>query len=240
MSRRRKKRDLPGLAALCALITLWICAIMLPKAAQDQSAVSVRETRPTLILDPGHGGMDGGASAQDGTYESRINLEIALRTRDLCRLLGVPVTMTREKEDLDYPEKLTTVAGRKRWDTRDRVERIDRVENGILLSVHQNYYPSAGPCGAQVFYAGDDISRSLAELIQLSLQTKLMPENRRGAEPVSRNVYIMNHVRCPAVLVECGFLSNPREAALLQEEGYQIRIAAVLSGSFLRFTEGMI
>ncbi len=239
MSGKRKKGDRAGFTALCALITVWICAIILPKENVSSRTETMKELRRTsvLIIDPGHGGMDGGASAADGAAESRINLEISLRTRDLCRFFGVPVVMTRVSEDLDYPPEAATVAARKRWDTRDRVARIDRVENGVLLSIHQNYYPSSKPRGAQVFYASDDLSRFLAQTIQLAFQEHLMPENRRVAAPVSRDVYIMNHVHCPAVLVECGFLSHPREAALLREEGYQIRLAAVLSGSFLRFTE---
>lgn len=242
MSGKRKKRDRAGIAALCALITLWICAIILPKESGAARTETIKDLggAVVLILDPGHGGMDGGASAADGTTESRLNLEIALRTRDLCRFFGVPVVMTRVSEQLDYPPEATTIAARKRWDTRDRVERIDRVANGVLLSIHQNYYPSSSPRGPQVFYASDDVSRALAQTIQAACREHLLPESRRVAAPISRDVYIMNHVHCPAVLVECGFLSHPREAALLREESYQIRLAAVLSGSFLRFTEETI
>lgn len=241
MSRQRKKTDYAGLAALCALLTIWICAIILPKENEpDIFSATTLEHNPeaVLIIDPGHGGLDGGASTAGGIPESQINWSISLRLRDLSFFLGMPVTMTRDKEEIEYPPELTTIAARKRWETRARVEKINGCPGGMLLSIHQNFYPAAGPWGAQVLYSADERSRPWGELTQESLRVCLTPENRRVAVPASREIYIMNHVHRPAILVECGFLSNSREAALLLSDGYQIRLAAVLAESFLRFTEG--
>ena len=147
--------------------------------------------------------------------------------------------MTRDGEDLDYPPELTSIAACKRWDTRRRVETIESFDNAVLMSVHQNYYPGSGPSGPQVLYASGESSRRFGEQTQDLLTRHLAPENRRVAVPVSDDVYIMNHVHCPAILVECGFLSNPREAELLGRESYQIKLAMVLAESFLLFTEGI-
>ena len=240
MPRRWKKTDRAGLAALCALLSIWFYAIMSPKEAPSdilRASLEDRRMSETLIVDPGHGGLDGGASTAGGTPESRFNWEISLRLRDLSRFLGIPVTMTRDMEGIDYPAELSTIAARKRWDTRARVEMINGVPNGELVSIHQNFYPAAGPWGAQVLYAAGESSRRLGEQTQEALRAYLTPENRRVAVPAARDIYIMTHVQCPAILVECGFLSHPREAALLATDGYQIRLAAVLAGSFLQFTE---
>jgi len=222
------------------LLTVWIYAIISPKEdPSDILGASLEEPGPseTLIVDPGHGGLDGGASTAEGIPESRFNWEISLRLRDLSRFLGIPVIMTRDTEDIDYPAELSTISARKRWDTRARVEKINSVPGGVLFSIHQNFYPAAGPRGAQVLYAAGESSRRLGEQTQEALRAYLAPENRRVAEPAALDIYIMSHVQCPAILVECGFLSHPREAAMLAADGYQIRLAAVLAGSFLQFTE---
>ena len=238
MSYRRKTKDLDELLALFALLSIWICAIISPKnqavpAADYQSGAC----RPVLIIDPGHGGMDGGASAPDGVKESEINLSIALRLRDLSALMGLPVRMTRESEELDYPPEITSIAERKRWDTRRRCEEINAINDGFLISIHQNYYPSSAPHGAQVLYSPGVDSRLWAQRAQSELSASLCPNHRRLAVPAEENIYIMNHIQCPAILVECGFLSNPGEAQALQDAGYQLRLAAILANCALELTE---
>lgn len=239
MRRKRNKTDEAGLLVLCALLCIWICAIILPVKSESipVEARTVQGPLPVLIIDPGHGGLDGGASTADGVPESRFNLEIAGRLRDMASFLGISTYMTREGETLSYPEELKTIAACKRWDTRRRVEEINSIGNGVLMSIHQNAFPSSAPRGAQVIHAPDGESRRFGEATQAMLTEKLLPDNRRVAEPASRDLYILQHVRCPAILVECGFLSHPEEAARLAEEGYQIRLSAILAVSFLQFTE---
>ena len=106
--------------------------------------------------------------------------------------------------------------------------------DAVLLSVHQNTFTDEEYHGAQVFYAPTEGSQALAETMQEALRAALDPENSRQAKPIPDSVYLMNHVSCPAVLVECGFLSNPEEEALLRSADYQIRLAAVLAGVCLR------
>lgn len=228
-------------AALFTLSFLWICVIIHCVFLSDTDTQSVSadssEASPVLILDPGHGGADGGAVAPDGTVESELNLAVALRVRDLCAFLGVDTVMTRESEVLSYPPEAKTIAAMKKWDTRRRVEIAESMDSPIFLSIHQNIYPSAGPHGSQVLYAQNEPSRALAELLQNELTAALLPENRRVPVPAGKDIYILSHVRCTAVLVECGFLSNPQELSLLQSAEHQKKIASVLTACYLQFTE---
>lgn len=228
-------------AALFSLCFLWICVIIhtvyLWSLPTGEAASTAGTAAAVLLIDPGHGGADGGAVAPDGTAESRLNLAVSLRIRDLCAFLGVPAVMTRESEELSYPPEANSIAAMKRWDTKRRAEMADGYENAVFLSIHQNIYPTASPHGAQVLYAPGGPSRALAEAMQSALTAALLPENRRVAVPAGKDIYILSHTHCTAVLVECGFLSNPQELSLLKNSEYQKKIASVLTACYLQFTE---
>jgi len=199
-----------------------------------------RDAAPVIVIDPGHGGLDGGAVSVNGTAESEINWKTARRLRDLLAFFGMRTTMTRDRYEIDYPPEVAGIAQKKKWDTRHRAEIVNSVSSAVLLSIHQNYYPSAQPHGAQVLYAPDEISRRLGERIQDLIVQTLQPDNRRVAVPVRKDVYLMNHVGCPAVLLECGFLSNPTEAAAMETDAAQIKIAAVVSAAVYEFAGDVI
>ena len=224
------------------ILTAVLLFFMFPAIIQHVEASEASAKRApgdfVLVIDPGHGGLDGGATAADGTEESAINLAIALRLRSLCLFLGLPVRMTRTTEALDYPEAAETVREKKVWDQKRRVELINALDNAVLLSVHQNKYPDSRPSGSQVLYAKTAGSAELAALAHANLIAALCPENRRVAAPISEEIYLMREVRCPAILIECGFLSNPEEAALLKSGDYQLRIAAILAASSIQFLAG--
>ncbi len=186
----------------------------------------------TLIIDPGHGGADGGAVSVTGTYESTLNLDIALRARALAGLFGINCVMTRETQDIEYPEDAATIRAKKVADTHGRAELVNSIENAVLISIHQNKYTTSGPSGCQVFYAPTEGSPELAQRIQDTLR-QLSEKNGRGAVQIGRDVYILNHVSCPAVLVECGFVSNYAEAALLETPEYRLKLAALIIGSYV-------
>lgn len=191
--------------------------------------------RPVLVIDAGHGGLDGGAVAADGTVESEINLAIALRMQALARLFGQPSAMTRSRDVLDYPETASTTHAKKVWDQKQRVALINALPDAVLVSIHQNKYPDARPHGPQALYGKAEGSEALAALLQSELTRSLCPENRRVAAPISESIYLMKNIQCPAVLVECGFLSNPEEAARLASPDYQTQLALVLTASCLQF-----
>ena len=192
------------------------------------------EEGPVLVLDAGHGGEDGGAVSLTGAAESGINLAITLRVDQLLGFCGAPPVVLREEDVSLHDQGADTLREKKASDLRNRVQAVEQVGDAVLLSVHQNTFTDKKYHGAQVFYAPTEGSQALAETMQEALRAALDPENGRQAKPISDSVYLMNHVSCPAVLVECGFLSNPEEEALLRSADYQIRLAAVLAGVCLR------
>ena len=189
---------------------------------------------PVLVLDAGHGGEDGGAVSLTGVAESGINLAITLRVDQLLGFCGAPPVVLREEDVSLHDQGADTLREKKASDLRNRVQAVEQVGDAVLLSVHQNTFTDKKYRGAQVFYAPTEGSQALAETMQEALRAALDPENGRQAKPIPDSVYLMNHVSCPAVLVECGFLSNPEEEALLRSADYQIRLAAVLAGVCLR------
>ena len=222
----------PLLAALALVILLGKPSVTV--VSSDELAP------PVLVIDAGHGGADGGAVAADGTQEADINLDIALRLRAIAALCGTETRMTRESADIDYPPEAESIAQRKLADQRARLALIHETPGVLLLSIHQNFFSAAGPNGPQVFYGTEPGGEELAELIQTNLNAQLAPQNRRLAAPISDDIYLMKNAGCRAVLVECGFLSNPDELAQLQNGQYRLRLAALLFGSYLQYTRGVV
>ena len=192
-----------------------------------------------VVIDAGHGGEDGGAVARDGTVESHINLNIALKLEQMMRLYGVSCVMIRREDISIYDEGAATLREKKISDLKNRVDIVNAINDAILISIHQNTFASAKYCGAQTFYTDNEQSRLFAEKIQENLKSALDPENSRVAAAAPSGVYLLSHVNCPAVLVECGFLSNAQEAQKLIRDAYQIKIAAALTAAyFTRDTGG--
>ena len=177
--------------------------------------------------------------APNGTVEADINLQIALRARAIAELTGIEVVMTRDSPDIAYPDNATTIAERKKADQHQRAELIRKTDNAVLISIHQNCYPDRKPSGAQVLYAASDGSEALGTQIHDNLVAYLDPQNRRVAVPISEKIYLMREVKCPAVLVECGFLSNESECTKLKDGGYQTKLAAVIIASYLQYRQSL-
>lgn len=191
----------------------------------------------TLVIDAGHGGDDGGAVAADGTQEAELNLQISKRLQLLSALSGATTVMTRDSAEVRYPDTAKTIASRKVADQKQRVSLIRSIPNAVLISVHQNQFPTAQPHGAQVLYAATEGSRPLGEQIQQALVTTLDPENRRLADLISDEIYLTAQIACPAVLIECGFISNPAECQRLQTQEYQIKLAMTILSSYLQYEQ---
>ena len=202
------------------------------------SASEAREPL-TVALDPGHGGEDGGAVSPEGVEESGINLSIALRVRDLLRLTGRRVIMTRTEDVSIGDNRLDSVRARKSSDLRKRVEIVNNTENAVLLSVHQNSLPSSPVThGAQAFWNAREGGETLAKLIQSSLNAWINAGNEKRAYPMRSGVYLMEHAQAPGTLVECGFLSNAWETMKLTEAAYQKELAAAIAAGYLRYASG--
>ena len=190
------------------------------------------------VVDPGHGGEDGGAVSPEGVTESKLNLEIALRLNDLLRFTGQKTVMTRT-EDRSIHTQGDTIRARKASDIRNRVELVNALENGVLLSIHQNSLPSSPIThGAQVFWNRQEGGETLAQALQKALNDAVNIGNEKNSKRIPDTIYLMKHITPPAALIECGFLSNAKETRLLQESSYQIKLAAAVTAGCLRALAG--
>ena len=214
-----------------------LLATLLLSRAGTAVAVLARQTdpAPTVVLAPGHGGEDGGAVSVTGAHESGVNLEISLRLNDLLQLLGVRTRMVR-RTDVSVSTEGSTISQRKVSDIRNRVRLVEDTPNAVLVSIHQNQFSQSQYRGAQVFYAGTDGSRTLAQALQAQLAAQVNPKNHRECK-AARDIYLLEHVRCTAVLLECGFLSNPAEEALLRDADYQKKLAAAAACTIFTYLE---
>ena len=222
-----------ALVWVLALAAAWYGVFWPGRAAESFRPGGVEG--PVPVLDAGHGGEDGGAVSLTGTPESRINLAVTERLELLLALYGrAPVVLRREDVSLHDPSA-DTLKEKKASDLKNRAAMVEGTENGVLLSIHQNMYPDSRYHGAQVFYAPTGGSQEWAVYTQEVLRQALDPENTRQAKPIPDTVYLMNHITCPAILVECGFLSNPEEAGKLDTSDYQLQLAAALTGAWLQY-----
>ena len=206
-------------------------------SAQMEQGISVfhdEEGRKTLILDAGHGGFDGGAQAADGTAEQDINLSIAKDLYVLCGFFGESSTMTRWDENALNYETGRTIRENKEADIKARKTIADGIPNGVFLSIHLNQFEQMQYYGAQTFYSLKNSESSVyAEKIQESLICGIHNKNTRKAKPAPQTVYLMQHLDCPAVIVECGFLSNPEESQLLKTSEYQKKLALCIFSGYM-------
>ena len=228
-----KGRNKTALIIVAILLVAAIAISILGPKPEESSDAAGGMGDFTLVIDPGHGGIDGGAVAADGTKESDINLAIALKLRALAEFYALENVMTRQDDSSrSGPERYS-----EHEDLVSRADFVNASENPVLISIHQNCYPTGQPSGPQVLYAATESSESLGKLTHQNLIGCLYPGNRRVAEPASRKLYVLNHVSCPAILVECGFLSNPTDAANLQEEQYQNKLAFLITVSLMQYEE---
>ena len=191
------------------------------------------EREHTFIIDPGHGGVDGGATSVTGKLESAFNLEIGLRLNDLLSLLGYRTKLIRT-EDVSIYTKGETIAQKKMSDLKERVRICNETPGAILLSIHQNTFSDGKYSGAQVFYAATEGSEVLAKDLQKNLVHTLNPGSNRQAKKAA-GVYLMEHIECPGVLIECGFLSNVQEEGKLRSAEYQKELVCVIAATAANF-----
>ena len=190
----------------------------------------------TLVIDPGHGGIDSGAIGADGTKESDINLAIGLKLRAMAELYGQDNTLIRQ----DDSTKCDSEEYSEHRDLECRTELTQAQLNPVYVSIHQNDFPTGQPSGPQVIYAAGEGSEELGTITHANLLRMLSPDCRRVAEPATKRLYILSHLECPAILVECGFVSNPTELENLKKPSYQISLAATIMGSYLQYMQNTV
>lgn len=236
---------IPLLLACIALLALAACVLggsptarEVDRSAAEAVGEAVGEAPPIVcvVIDAGHGGEDGGASSASGVVEKEINLSVALALRDLFEAAGVPVVMTRTEDILLYDrgvnfqgrKKMLDLAARRLVAEKTAADTALSGGTALFVSIHMNAFPQPQYSGMQVWYSkGDPRSAEIAEAIQTA-SAVLMPHNRRKTKAAGSGIYLLDRIQSPAVLAECGFLSNPEEAARLARADYQNALAVLL------------
>ncbi len=229
-----EKRLIP----LSALYCLTLGGLLLAMIWGSRAITVISESLPVvreycIVIDAGHGGVDGGATSCTGILESQFNLEISLRLNDLLHFLGYETVMIRT-EDISVYTEGTTIAQKKISDLKQRLRIAGDTENALYISIHQNYYPDSRYSGPQVFYPESAGSSALAKQIQAALNAQLSAESKRNIKP-AQGVYLMENLPCTGVLIECGFLSNPEEEAKLRKPEYQQQLCSVIATALVRY-----
>ena len=225
-----------GLEIMTYVLVLggFLCAAILgSRAVTVVSQMVPVEREHIIVIDPGHGGEDGGATSCTGVLESHFNLEIAHRLEDLLHLLGYDTLMTRETDISIYTQG-DTIAAKKASDLKERVRIANSRENALLVSIHQNLFTDSRYSGAQVFYSPTEDSEELAKAMQARFVQTLNPGSNRQAKK-AEGIYLMQHINGTGILIECGFLSNPREEAALRSADYQQKLCCVIATGLTEF-----
>jgi N-acetylmuramoyl-L-alanine amidase len=189
-------------------------------------------SKPVIIIDAGHGGIDGGAVGVDGIIEKDINLAIALKLQRLFNLSHAEVILTRETDILLNDDG---VKRRKASDLSNRVKIANKYPGAIFISIHMNKYPSEKYRGMQIFFSQNNLdSANLADLLRRNNRAYLQPENNREIKR-GKDIYVLENTKNIAILVECGFLSHPEEAYLLTQDDYQNKLAKIIFATVAEF-----
>lgn len=225
----RKRRT--WLSLLPAYFLIMVCLLLFAlggsKAISAYSENLPINNRKCIIIDAGHGGVDGGAISCTGVNESKINLEIACKLNDLMHLIGLDTKMIRST-DRSVHTQGNSIAQKKISDLKQRVKLVNETPNALLVSIHQNNFSDNRYSGAQVFYSNANNSEQLAKELQAAFIQALPSANNRQAKKAD-GVYLMKNIACPGVLIECGFLSNPEEEAKLRDESYQKKLCCIIA-----------
>lgn len=220
-----------------ALICIFLFGALLYASfdGQPQVMTASAEVRPVVVIDAGHGGEDSGAVA-NGILEKDINLSIALKLRDMLTAAGYTVVMTRDTDVSIYDSAASTVHEKKVSDMKNRAAIINGSGQNILISIHQNKFEQSKYSGTQMFYSGNNPkSAELAECLRRSVTGLLQPDNKRELKQDDGSIYILKQASVPAVIVECGFISNEAEAAKLKTDKYQTEMAFAVMCGFLDY-----
>lgn len=225
--------------ALVLALALICGTVSVQKGREGRKAAwaPVRLPQRQLILDAGHGGEDGGAVSITGVAESTINLAIVRKLDHLLGFCGVAPILLREEDISLHDPSAATLREKKVSDLHNRVAVIEETPSALVVSIHQNSFPNPAYHGSQVFYREEGESKALADLVQESLRLGLDPSNKRVAAQIPDTVYLMKHITCPAILVECGFLTNQGEEAKLRSGEYQAQIALCIASAVLKSCE---
>ena len=220
----------------CTIFIIFLF-MMIDSASQIKLSTSTQNTKfsPTIIIDAGHGGEDGGAVSDNGILEKDINLVISNNTADFLTICGFDTKKTRT-DDSSLSNDEESIRLRKVADMKKRLEIFNSSDNNIIISIHQNKFTESKYYGTQIFYSpNSDGSKKLAENIKFTIKSLLQPQNERECKKAGNDIYLLKNSNNPAVIVECGFLSNPSECQNLTDPIYQKQMAFSIVTGFLDY-----
>lgn len=215
-----------------SLFIIFISTICIYNSVLSSTVTKVVSN--TVIIDPGHGGEDGGAVGITGTKEKDLNLKIALNLKEKLLNSGFNVVLTRENDIMLCDENQKK--NKKRTDLKNRVNITEKYSDGILISIHMNFFDDKTQKGAQVFYsANNNDSKIIAEKLQQEFINTLDKNNKRKIKPSGSEIFLLSRTKIPACLIECGFISNPTEEQLLLKENYQNKITDAITNAIINY-----
>lgn len=226
---------------------IWLCFVSavliltlfvgIPAASEIKTSGNAVYEKPVIIIDPGHGGVDGGAVGIGGTIEKNVNLDIALKLRDVLTDAGFTVIMTRDTDISIHNSSADTIREKKVSDLKNRLEMTRLYPNSILISIHQNTLDDHSVTGAQVFFSPNNPqSKILAQFLQDEFNSNIQNKNKE-IKSAGKNLYLFYYAENTAVLAECGFLSNSTEEALLNTDEYQNKIVYSIYSGLMKYLE---
>lgn len=228
--------------SLFTAICILLCAVSIAFCKWEDSNTAANAQNgfeaPTIIIDAGHGGEDGGAVGKNGILEKELNLSISEKLHDLFSAAGFKVVMTRETDTLLYDKNADYKGRKKELDLAKRVEIANSYENAVFISIHMNSFPDSKYSGLQAYYSKNhQDSSELAADIQAMVHDNLQKSNNRQTKPAGKNIFVLDRINIPAVLIECGFISNPNECQMLTEEEYQKKLSLTIFLSVTKYID---
>ena len=228
-------------------ITAGLMAIVLTVAGAWYTSEKVRENhyisvstsqqeKQVIVLDAGHGGMDGGCVSINGDVEKNINLSILLNLKALLQASGYEVLTTRETDTSIHDDGVEGIANQKKSDMDNRLELFNSIKGAVCISIHQNQFTDSKYSGAQMFYSETNPKNAiLAQTLQNQFVAFLQPDNQRETKLCGKELFLCYYSKNPTVMAECGFLSNPEEASLLVTEDYQQKVAFTIYSALIQY-----
>ena len=242
MNKTKRKIIGGAVIAVCAVVAMGAGSVISRKAKENSVPVSVtsyENEKPVIILDAGHGGIDGGCTSAEGVPEKGINLNILLKLRDLLEISGYEVHVTRDTDISIHDKGVEGIANQKSSDMDNRLKLFNSRSDAICISIHQNQFTEPKYSGAQMFYSDSNgKSENLARAIQGIFRKLIQPDNNREIKLCGKELFLCYYSKNPTVMVECGFLSNPDEAALLNTDEYQSKVAFTIFSGINEFVNG--
>lgn len=226
--------------AIFAVVFIAYCVVAssLVGSGETQSASVEADQKKAIVIDPGHGGEDGGTVGVNGVLEKDLNLMISDTLCDILRFSGYEVTPTRTEDILLYDRNVDFEGRKKVLDLAARLNIAKNVMPDLFVGIHMNSFPQEKYSGLTVYYSPNHKdSYGAASVLRDNVIELLQPENDRDLKAAGSNIYLLDRMECPGILIECGFLSNNEECEKLSDEGYRQTLSFVIFSSLASFLE---